>query len=150
MKQTENDKKQSTNGEEFEDIVMSNEDGDDDDNVNDCCNNNNKGSCCNEEDTTNNDIENDGGDRFGVHINPENVVSFLDHMNINFNEQSVFYFLLSFPFYEHEWDISGFLLTALFDDEVGEDDEDEEEQMMNGDIGCESECPLPCCVPCNA
>ena len=150
MENTENDKKQSTNGEEFEDIVMSNEDGDDDDNVNDCCNNNNKGSCCNEEDTTNNDIENDGGDRFGVHINPENVVSFLDHMNINFNEQSVFYFLLSFPFYEHEWDISGFLLTALFDDEVGEDDEDEEEQMMNGDIGCESECPLPCCVPCNA
>ena len=146
MKQTENDKKQSTaNGEEFEDIVMS----DDDDAIgNDRCNN--KGSCCNEADTTNNDNENenDGGDRFGVHINPENVVSFLDHMNINFNEQSVFYFLLTFPFYEHEWDISGFLLTALFDDEG--DYEDEEEQMMNGDNVCESECPLPCCVPCNA
>jgi len=151
VKQEENDKKQSTNGEEFEDVVMSDDDGD---NIGkECCNNQ---SCCNEADTTNNDNdidnENDGGDRFGVHINPENVVSFLDYMNINFNEQSVFYFLLSFPFYEHEWDISGFLLTALFDDEDEVDEEDEEEQMMNGDtmVGCESECPLPCCVPCNA
>jgi len=144
MKQTEIDKKQSTDGEEFEDIVMSD---DDDENIsNECCNNNR--SCCNQkEDATNNTNDNEGGDRFGVHINPENVVSFLDHMNINFNEQSVFYFLLSFPFYEHEWDISGFLLTALFDDE-DEDDEEDEEQMMNDNIGCESECPLPCCVPC--
>ena len=51
---------------------------------------------------------------------------------------------------EHEWDISGFLLTALFDDEDDDEDEDEEEQMMIGDNVCESECPLPCCVPCNA
>ncbi len=37
---------------------------------------------------------------------------FLDRANINLNERSVFHFLLTFPFYEHEWDIAGFLLNA--------------------------------------
>jgi hypothetical protein len=55
-------------------------------------------------------------DRFGVFADPESILSFLDHLNMNFNEQSVFHFLLSFPFYEHEWDISGFVLSSVFDD----------------------------------
>jgi len=66
-----------------------------------------------------------GGDRFGVFVNPENIVDFLDRANVNLNEQTVFHFLLTCPFYEHEWDICGFILSALFDDEEEEEEEDE-------------------------
>ena len=42
---------------------------------------------------------------------------------MNANDQFVFRFLLMFPFYEHEWDVSGFLLSSLIDDETdGEED----------------------------
>ena len=44
----------------------------------------------------------------------------------------MFHFLLTFPFYEHEWDIAGFLLNALFDD----DDQDDDEE---GDLGEDDE-----------
>ena len=79
------------------------------------------------------------GDRFGVFINPENVVAFLDRANFNLDEKSVFYFLMSFPFYEHEWDIAGFIFDALFDDDdedgdVEDDDEVEgEEEEIDGE-----------------
>ena len=101
--------------------------------------------------------DDDMADRFGVFINPENVVKFLDKVNMNFNEQSVFYFLLTFPFYEHEWDVCGFLLTALFDDDDDDEMEDEEDEdggkggdaaaMMNA---CNEDCDgeQPCCAPC--
>jgi len=95
----------------------------------------------------NDDTENDAdnGDRFGVFADPENVVAFLTRANLNLNEQSVFYFLLTFPFYEHEWDICGFLLSGLFDD----DDEMEEEDSAM--VECGEACPgdMPCCLPCN-
>ena len=73
-------------------------------------------------------------DRYKVFIQPQNVVDFLDHANINLNERSVFQFLLTFPFYEHEWDIPGFVLNALFDDdeEEEEDEEDEEDDTNDG------------------
>ena len=60
------------------------------------------------------------GDWFGVFVDPQNVIVFLDRANINLDDGSVFYFLLSFPFYEHEWDIAGFLFNALFGDEDGD------------------------------
>lgn len=65
------------------------------------------------------------GDRFGVFVDPQCIVGFLDRVNMNMNEQSVIYFLLTFPFYEHEWDISGFVLSSMFDDDGGDmNDED--------------------------
>ncbi|KAL7539194.1 hypothetical protein ACHAWF_006331 [Thalassiosira exigua] len=97
-----NQMKTTDSGSEFEEIEVS-----DDDNPN----------------SDENNIDGSGnGDRFGVSVNPENVVAFLEEANINLNEQTVFQFLLSFPFYEVEWDIPGFLLMSLFDDEDGEDD----------------------------
>ena len=120
----ENDTKKSPT--HFEEVEMS----DDDDNS------------CNNEDVKNDDSQRD---RFGVFINPENVVAFLDRTNINLNEQSVFYFLLTLPFYEHEWDISGFLLSALFDED--EDDLGEEDSAAE-DFSCDRPCcsgDQPCC-----
>jgi hypothetical protein len=75
-----------------------------------------------EEDQTNDSppVYNDA-DRFGVVVDPENVLDFLEQMNMNLNEQSVFQFLLMFPFYEHEWDVSGFLLSSLFDEDDAEE-----------------------------
>jgi len=73
--------------------------------------------------------ENRDGDRFGVFVSPENVVALIDRTNLNLNDRSVFYFLMTLPFYEHEWDIAGFLFSALFDDEDDDDDEEEEEDI---------------------
>jgi len=65
------------------------------------------------------------GDRFGVFVDPQSVVGFLDRVNMNLNEQSVIYLLLTLPFYEHEWDMSGFVLSSMFNDD--DDDMDEED-----------------------
>lgn len=81
---------------------------------------------------------NDDADRFGVFVDPENILTFLNRLNMNFNEQSVFHFLLMFPFYEHEWDISGFLLSSLFDDDSDGDVQSDSEEKWDGAV----------CVPC--
>ena len=43
-----------------------------------------------------------------------------------------FFFLLTFPFYEHEWDLVGFVVDAVLggeeDEEMEEDDEDTEKK----------------------
>ena len=89
--------------------------------------------------------DDDGGDdgaardRFGVFVDPENVVAFLDRANINLDEKSVFHFLLTFPFYEHEWDIAGFIFDALFDDEDDDDDDYDEDGDAEDDDGAEDE-----------
>ncbi|KAL7475472.1 hypothetical protein ACHAW6_001382 [Cyclotella cf. meneghiniana] len=62
-------------------------------------------------------VENgNAADRFVTSVEPEQIVKFLDQANMNFDEKTVFYFLLMFPFYEHEWDMSGYLLSTLLDD----------------------------------
>ena len=114
-----NDKQSTAGSSEFEDIEMS----------------------------SNGDQSNEGvlrddaeaADRFGVFVDPENTLAFLERLNANFNEQSVFHFLLMFPFYEHEWDISGFLLSSLCDD----DEDDCDEEMSN-----EEDLKEGVCIPC--
>mmetsp|Transcript_19658 Transcript_19658/g.39557 ORF Transcript_19658/g.39557 Transcript_19658/m.39557 type:complete len:459 (+) Transcript_19658:71-1447(+) len=81
----------------------------------------------------------DKADRFGVFIEPVNVVKFLEMTSLNLNDQSVFYFLMTFPFYEHEWDISGFLCSAVFD-------EDEDEEVDDCCDEGSTECMKGCCA----
>jgi len=120
-----NDKITSTGEDDiFEEVEMS-DNGDDNDDSQSKGNNSSGG----------------GGDRFGVYINPENVVAFLDRTNLNLNDRSVFYFLLTFPFYEYEWEIPGFVFDALFDDE--DDDDDDEDDAEQWNIRDEPRC-LPC------
>ena len=111
----------SRNDAEYEEVDMSDDEDDDSPPIE----NKNSPSC--------------GGDRFGVYIHPENVVAFLDRTNLNLNDRSVFYFLLTFPFYEHEWDIPGFVCGALFDDDDDDDDDNDEEDIQD----------QICCLPCN-
>jgi hypothetical protein len=44
----------------------------------------------------------------------------------SYGDITVFFFLMTFPFYEHEWDIVGFLLKAVFDSDDSADGTDEE------------------------
>jgi hypothetical protein len=67
------------------------------------------------------------GDRFAVVVHPQRFVAFLDRVNMNLNERSVIYFLLTFPLYEHEWDISSFVLSSTLDGGSVDDEADEEE-----------------------
>ena len=80
-------------------------------------------------DTDDDNVQEEGdvgrGDRFGVFVDPQCIVSFLDRINMNLNEQSVIYFLLTFPFYEHEWDLSGFILSMFDDGEMEHEEEDD-------------------------
>jgi hypothetical protein len=39
-------------------------------------------------------------------------------INTEFDDATMFFFLMTFPFYEHEWDIVGYLLKAMFDGDV--------------------------------
>ena len=61
--------------------------------------------------------DSDGGgneaDRFGVGVSWENLSAFLRRANLDFGEPAAVHFLLTFPFYEHEWDIAGFVLSTL-------------------------------------
>jgi len=88
------------------------------------------------DESTQSNVENgNAADRFGASVEPEQIVKFLDQSNMNFDEKTVFHFLLMFPFYEHEWDVSGFLLSSLFDD----DNEEEGHEAGNccGDSMCD-------------
>lgn len=62
------------------------------------------------------------GDRFAAVMDPE-VVERLKHaLNIeSLDDQGVFYLLMTFPFYETEWDIIGFLMDSVFDSIDGSD-----------------------------
>jgi flagellar biosynthesis regulator FlbT len=81
--------------------------------------------------TTETDTAANPADRYGVSIHLQNIVTFLDcTKNINLTESSIFYFLLTFPYYEHEWDIAGLILSSIYDDDVDDDDDNEAEEAV--------------------
>mmetsp|Transcript_16605 Transcript_16605/g.24388 ORF Transcript_16605/g.24388 Transcript_16605/m.24388 type:complete len:384 (+) Transcript_16605:171-1322(+) len=77
---------------------------------------------------------NDGKDRFAAYVDPDVLYNFINWTQLDsnncFDGPEVIYFLMTFPFYEHEWDLVGFLLEAVFgmDDDDDEDDDEEEEE----------------------
>jgi len=77
--------------------------------------------------TTETDTAANAADRYGVSIHLENIVTFLDcTKNINLTESSIFYFLLTFPYYEHEWDIAGLILSSIYNDDDDDNDDNNE------------------------
>ena len=78
--------------------------------------------------TTETDTAANAADRYGVSIHLQNIVTFLDcTKNINLTESSIFYFLLTFPYYEHEWDVAGLILSSIYNDDVDDDDDDDDD-----------------------
>lgn len=72
-------------------------------------------------------------DHFTASIDPEVLQSFLDKVQLgDVNEATAFFLLMSFPFYEHEWDLVGFILDEVFGMESDEEDEDDDEEEEDG------------------
>ena len=59
----------------------------------------------------------DGRDRFDVYMNPECMDNFLEWTGLRMDFENLLFVIMSFPFYEHEWDIMGFLLDCMFEDD---------------------------------
>lgn len=81
------------------------------------------------EETMSVDNETDA-DRYAAYVDPDALQEFLQSVNLEFNAENSLFFLMTFPFYEHEWDIFGFLLDCVF----GEDEDSEGyEDMTDSD-----------------
>lgn len=72
----------------------------------------------------------DEADRYVAFVDPEVLVDFLRWSKLDELEETVaVFFLLTFPFYEHEWDIVGFAAQFV----LGDDDEDDIDNDENKD-----------------
>lgn len=67
----------------------------------------------------------DEPDSYLAHLDPDVLHEFLElagiHSNNEMHEGTAFFLLMTFPFYEHEWDLVGYLLEEIFGD--GEEEE---------------------------
>mmetsp|Transcript_20232 Transcript_20232/g.30014 ORF Transcript_20232/g.30014 Transcript_20232/m.30014 type:complete len:290 (-) Transcript_20232:88-957(-) len=70
------------------------------------------------------DLDEDKADRFAAYIDPEIMESLLHCSGIKMEEGTMFFLLMTFPFWEHEWDLVGFVLDVVFGEEY-DDNEDE-------------------------
>ena len=75
----------------------------------------------------------DGKDRYAAYVDPESLYEFLSCTGLLFDEATTIYFLMTFPFFEHEWDLLGFLLDAVFGGDGGDDSGEEEASDEAGD-----------------
>jgi hypothetical protein len=77
-----------------------------------------------EEDKTN-DQDMDRRDQYVSFLDPDVLQSFLESTGLlPMTDGTAFFLLMTFPFFEHEWDIVGFVLDQVF----GGDSDDEEEE----------------------
>ena len=67
-------------------------------------------------------------DTYMVYLDPDLLNQFLEWSHLSpMNEATAFFLLMTFPFYEHEWDLVGFVLDQAF----GDGDGDEEDGSYN-------------------
>eukprot|EP00521_Asterionellopsis_glacialis_P015029 CAMPEP_0195309434 /NCGR_PEP_ID=MMETSP0707-20130614/38736_1 /TAXON_ID=33640 /ORGANISM="Asterionellopsis glacialis, Strain CCMP134" /LENGTH=268 /DNA_ID=CAMNT_0040373731 /DNA_START=93 /DNA_END=899 /DNA_ORIENTATION=+ len=74
-----------------------------------------------------NDKENTLCDKFAAYVDPDVLDNFLDWTNLDMDHGASIFLLMTFPFYEHEWDLAGFLIDTVFGG--GSDEELEEDEM---------------------
>ncbi len=73
-------------------------------------------------------IENDNRDQYVAFLDPDVMQSFLESAGmLPMHDGIAFFLLMTFPFFEHEWDLVGFVLDQFFGGEGddGGDDDDE-------------------------
>ena len=63
----------------------------------------------------------DEKDRYAAYVDPEELHKFLSCTGLVFDEATSIYFLMTFPYFEFEWDLLGFLLDAVFGHQSGDD-----------------------------
>jgi len=74
-------------------------------------------------------------DQYHVYIDPEQMMQFLFWTGIRFDEElSALFFLLTFPYFEHEWDIVDYVEAVVHDDDDDDDDEEGTEDEGDGQI----------------
>jgi hypothetical protein len=73
--------------------------------------------------------EKSNADQYAAYVDPETLEDFLESAGLELNAENSLFFLMTFPFYEHEWDIFGFLLDCVF----GADDDSDDFEDMSDD-----------------
>jgi hypothetical protein len=83
------------------------------------------------------------GDRFTAGIDPDILAQFLAWSNLpsSMDDLTAFFLLMTFGFYEHEWDLIGLALDAVF--ESGDDDDDNDSHCEDDNHGDHGECHQP-------
>jgi len=69
-------------------------------------------------------------DQYGAYVDSEVLMKFLRWSNLKLDDSSSVFFFLTFPFYEHEWDLVSFVLDATF----GEDGESTEDDSIDKSV----------------
>ena len=64
----------------------------------------------------------DGKDYYSAFVNPSILTDWYTTWKSNLDDAATLYLLMTFPFYEHEWDIVGYLMDTVFD-QMDDDDE---------------------------
>lgn len=62
-------------------------------------------------------------DRFAAYMDPEVFSDFIEWTQLGMDEYTTFFLLMTFPFYEHEWDLVGFALDSVFGEAPMDEDE---------------------------
>lgn len=61
-------------------------------------------------------------DRFAAYMDPDVLSDFIEWTQLGTDEYTTFFLLMTFPFYEHEWDLVGFALDSVFGEAMEEDE----------------------------
>ena len=77
----------------------------------------------------------DSADKYTAYLDPDELINFLTWTRLEMDEVSVIFYLLSHPFYENEWDIVGYILDTLFDDDGNDSDDDKDFNVDNSNDG---------------
>ena len=75
-------------------------------------------------DVDDDDDDNNGSSRdsYTAYLDPDILHEFLDWNEFTMHDGTAFFLLMTFPYYEHEWDLVGFVLDEVFG---GSDDDDD-------------------------
>lgn len=77
-----------------------------------------------------NDQDIDRRDQYVSFLDADVMQSFLDSASLlPMHDGTAFFLLMTFPFFEHEWDIVGFVLDQFFGGDSDDDEEEEEEEQ---------------------
>lgn len=72
----------------------------------------------------NKDEEEDLADRYAAYIDPDVLQLLKEWSGLDDMEEGpLFFLLMTFPYWEHEWDLVGFVLDAVFGEEEDDDDD---------------------------
>ena len=75
---------------------------------------------------------NSKSDKFAAYLDPDVLTNLINWSSLDIDETGFFFLLMTFPFYEQEWDLVGFVLDTVFA-ESNSDDESESLQAVDFD-----------------